>query len=188
MSGKAQPREAGGPDGTQGVAYGPFSAWGVFSGDCGKPSSWWGSVTACDYGSFGMNAWVCNPPADQAEFESHNVARYNWRTFTIKGAGRVPLLGDEGWIDCWPLVTDDPPAYDGEPYGQYSGSMHMVRICINRHNGYVNWLFMDYSVRPVGLKELWHLPWHKRYDFDLVPTSAYLNSQAPWMKQFKSYD
>ena len=64
----------------------------------------------------------------------------------------------------------------------------MVRICLNRHNGFVNWAFMDYSVRPVGLKELWHLPWHKSYDFDLVPTNEYLNSKAPWMKPFKSYD
>jgi prepilin-type N-terminal cleavage/methylation domain-containing protein len=180
------------PDGTQGPGYGDntFGAWGVFPSPdiCGEASSWWGSVTACDYGSFGMNAWVCNPPADKSYFQSHDVHKNNWRTFTVKGAGRVPLLGDEGWIDCWPLVTDEPPVYEGEPWGTWADSMHMVRICLNRHNGFVNWVFMDYSVRPVGLKELWHLPWHKRYDFDLVPTSKYLNSKAPWMRPFRSYD
>lgn len=178
------------PDGTFNSEYGTFTAWGVFppADKCGEASTWWEAVTACDYGSFGMNAWVCSPPREQPKYESHEVAKYNWKTFTIKGAARVPLMGDEGWIDCWPMVTDDPPVFDGEPYGQYSASMHMVRICLNRHNGFVNWVFMDYSVRPVGLKELWHLPWHKQYNLDLVPTSAYLNSKAPWMKPFRSYD
>lgn len=175
----------GGPYGGNGT----FIAWGVFGGeDCGEPSTTWNVMTACDYGSYGMNAWICNPPPDAPMFESHNVALNNWRTFTIKGAGRVPLLGDEQWIDCWPDVTDAPPEFDGEPWGPYAQSMHMVRICLNRHSGYVNWVFMDYSVRPVGLKELWYLPWHKRYDFDLVPTNERLNAEAPWMRPFKSYD
>ncbi|UCF43162.1 MAG: type II secretion system protein [Planctomycetota bacterium] len=176
-------------DGTVNGAYGTFSAWGVFSGEeCGRPSSWWGSVTACDYGSFGMNAWVCNPPADKALFESHDVARNNWRTFTVKGAGSIPLLGDEGWIDCWPDSKDKVPEFSGEDWGPYAKTDHMVRICLNRHSGYVNWLFMDYSVRPVGLKELWILKWHKFIDFDLRPTREELNSAGDgWMRRFKDY-
>ena len=36
--------------------------------------------------------------------------------------------------------------------------------CMNRHNGGVNGLFMGWSVRKVGLKELWTLKWHRQYD------------------------
>jgi prepilin-type N-terminal cleavage/methylation domain-containing protein len=178
------------PDGTVNSDYGTFSAWGVFPSPeiCGEPSSWWGAVTACDYGSYGMNAWVCSPPREQPTYESHNVAKNNWKTFTVKGAGRVPLLGDEGWIDCWPDSKDFVPEYSGEPWGQYSNSSHMVRICLNRHNGYVNWVFMDYSVRPVGLKELWILNWHRYVDFDLKPTKQEFDTAGNgWMKRFKDY-
>lgn len=175
------------PDGSVNSAYGTFSAWGVFpsSDQCGEPSSWWGAVTACDYGSYGMNAWLCDPPRDAPRFESHDVATNNWRTCNIRGAAKVPLMGDEGWIDCWPDSKDEVPLYDGENFGPYSATSHMVRICINRHSGYVNWVFMDYSVRPVGLKELWILNWHRNIDFDLKPTNQEFDSG--WMKKFKDY-
>jgi prepilin-type N-terminal cleavage/methylation domain-containing protein len=180
-------------DGTTGPGFGKgtFAAWGIFPEQdrCGEPSNWWGPATACDYGSLGMNAWVCNPPGDAPVFQHHNVRANNWRTFTIKGAARVPLLGDEQWIDCWPDATDVIPEFDGEPWGTYADYSHMVRICINRHSGFVNWVFMDYSVRPVGLKELWHLPWHKRYNFDDIPTNAEFNAAGDgWMRLFRRYD
>ncbi|UCC22252.1 MAG: prepilin-type N-terminal cleavage/methylation domain-containing protein [Planctomycetota bacterium] len=180
------------PDGSLGPGYGDgtFGAWGVFASPdiCGEPSSWWDVVTACDYGSFGMNAWLCDPPRDAPRFESHDVARNNWRTCTIRGAAKVPLMGDEGWIDCWPDSKDFVPEYSGEPWGQYSDNSHMVRICLNRHNGYVNWVFMDYSVRPVGLKELWILNWHRNIDFDLKPTNEEFDSAGDgWMRPFKDY-
>jgi hypothetical protein len=135
-----------------------------------------------------MNAWVCSPPREQPNYQSHNVAKNNWKTFTVKGAARVPLLGDEGWIDCWPDATDEVPLYEGEDWGPYADSSHMVRICLNRHNGYVNWVFMDYSVRPVGLKELWILNWHRNIDFENRPTKQEFNTAGDgWMSRFKDY-
>jgi len=47
----------------------------------------------------------------------------------------------------------------------------MARCCINRHEGTVNCLFVDGSVRKVGLKELWTLKWHKSF-----------NTAGPWTK------
>ena len=170
--------------------HGTFIGWGVFGGDdCGEPSTTWGVVTACDYGSYGMNAWICNPPKDAPRFESHDVAKNNWRTFTIKGAARVPLLGDEQWIDCWPDAKDEVPLWDGEPWGPYADYSHMVRICMNRHSGFVNWVFMDYSVGSVGLKELWFLRWHRFIDFEQAPTKEEFNSKGDgWMKPFRDYE
>ena len=46
------------------------------------------------------------------------------------------------------------------------------RSCMDRHDGGVNCLFLDWSVRKVGLKELWTLKWVKPW-----PTAG------PWTKR-----
>lgn len=35
---------------------------------------------------------------------------------------------------------------------------------MNRHSGFVNGVFMDGSARPVRLKGLWGLKWHRQFD------------------------
>ncbi|MEN6575224.1 MAG: hypothetical protein ABFD90_02685 [Phycisphaerales bacterium] len=62
--------------------------------------------------------------------------------------------------------------------------------CINRHNGYVNGLFLDWSVRPVGLKELWTLKWSA--DFDRAGKWTRAGGVQPedwpeWMRNLKDY-
>lgn len=51
----------------------------------------------------------------------------------------------------------------------------MARVCINRHQKTINMTFMDGSTRPVKLRGLWNLKWHK--DFKKVP-----EMQIPWLK------
>jgi prepilin-type processing-associated H-X9-DG protein len=66
----------------------------------------------------------------------------------------------------------------------------MSHFCINRHNGFVNFLFVDRSVRPVGLKELRTLKWHRAYDTMNVWTKAggALPEDWPvWLRRFKDY-
>jgi hypothetical protein len=58
----------------------------------------------------------------------------------------------------------------------------MGRVCINRHQGFVNWTFLDFSARKVGLKELWKLKWHRRYEVD-NPSPIW----PPWMQNFPDY-
>ena len=43
--------------------------------------------------------------------------------------------------------------------------------CIDRHGAGVNGVFMDGSVRRIGLKELWTLRWHR-----------YFPPNGPWTK------
>lgn len=165
-------------DGTAGpgAGGGTFSAWGVFPGVCGKASSWWGAVTACDYGSYGMNAWVCNPPS---------ASQNNWGTANVTGGQDIPVLIGAQWIDGWPDSTDLVPLYDGEPWGQYSNSSHMVRFCVNRHNGCVNSAFLDASARKVPLKCLWKLKWHRTIDLEQGPTEEEFNTAGNgWMAEF----
>ena len=66
----------------------------------------------------------------------------------------------------------------------------MKRFALNRHDGFVNVLFMDWSTRKCGLKELWTLKWHKTYDVTGPWTTA--GGVQPvdwpeWMRSFKDY-
>jgi prepilin-type processing-associated H-X9-DG protein len=165
-------------DGTAGpgAGGGTFSAWGVFPGECGKASYWWGAVTACDYGSYGMNAWVCNPPS---------ASENNWRTADVAGGQDIPVLIGAQWIDAWPDATDPVPQWDGEPWGPFSDYGFMMRVCMNRHDGFVNSAFLDGSARKVPLKCLWKLKWHRTFDPEEGPTEEEFNSTGDgWMAEF----
>ena len=66
----------------------------------------------------------------------------------------------------------------------------MGRFCINRHNGYVNSLFLDWSVRKVGLKELWMLKWSRKFDTgnSWTPVGGVEPGDwYPWMRKFRNY-
>jgi prepilin-type N-terminal cleavage/methylation domain-containing protein/prepilin-type processing-associated H-X9-DG protein len=79
-----------------------------------------------------------------------------------KNASMCPLT-----LDCiksgnCPLPIDEPPDFDGDYYGTNEGNIdEMKNFCINRHDGYVGVLFLDFSVRRVSLKGLWYLWWHR---------------------------
>ena len=149
--------------------WGTFVAWGVFGYE-------WGPVVPGDYGSYGMNGWICNPP--QQDSHEHPTL-WNWRNANVAGAENVPLFTDNQWIDAWPEHNDDPPEYEGQPWGWGS---QMGRFCVNRHSGFVNSAFLDFSARKVGLKELWKLKWHRNFDVNYPPPDW-----PPWMQDFQDY-
>ncbi len=126
-----------------------------------------------------MNAWLCNPL--QYPIQGHPVFG-NWRTANPHGAGNIPLLGDAQWVDTWPHHSDEPPTYDGEP--PWSSNNQMGRVCMNRHTGYVCWVFLDGHARTVGLKELWKLKWSRVSDPDGGPTPQ---EWPDWMQEFPEY-
>jgi prepilin-type processing-associated H-X9-DG protein len=66
----------------------------------------------------------------------------------------------------------------------------MERNCVNRHDGFVNVLFCDWSVRKVGLKELWTLKWHKSCDVHGKWTrvgGVQAEDWPKWMRTMKDY-
>ena len=94
-----------------------------------------------------------------------------WYTFLTEFGGQKAI-----WL-C-PMATMPSRA------DYYSSS-----VCIDRHSGGINSLFMDWSVRRVGLKELWGLKWHRRYDTAGPWTEA--GGVTPrdwpsWMRKFKN--
>jgi len=106
-----------------------------------------------------------------------------WRTDDVRGAARIPVLMDcvhhEGHTSC----KIGPPEYEGPPWMGYT-------MCINRHNGGINMLFMDWSVRKVGLKQLWTLQWNRQYDTAnpwTVRGGVRPEDWPAWMRRFKDY-
>ena len=94
-----------------------------------------------------------------------------------------------------PLHWDAPPEYDGQIYyGYIFYNVNEIRnFCINRHNGGVNGLFLDFSARKIGLKELWELTWHRNWFTtpagfpDPYPPWHFRGDPAHWMYNFKNY-
>jgi prepilin-type processing-associated H-X9-DG protein len=97
----------------------------------------------------------------------------------------IPLF-----LDCVSFCSradanDRPPAYDGQLIGY-----DIKNWCIDRHQGAINGLFLDWSVRRVGLKELWGLPWSVRFNRHGRWTKAggvRPEDWPQWMRTFKDY-
>jgi prepilin-type processing-associated H-X9-DG protein len=171
--------------GTATGVTGKFSAWGKFiGGPVGEKSLGYPTSLRGSYGSYGINIYVCNPTAAVGR-----AWALFWRTPNVSGADQIPVLFDSMWIDIFALPDDEPPMFDGD----FSENGHidgMKNVCIDRHNAAVNMLFMDFSVRKVGLKQLWTLPWHREWSEDLaaaggLPTEW--NDPNHWMYNMKDY-
>ena len=83
----------------------------------------------------------------------------------------------------------EPPSYEGYFIRSLSRP-DMAKCCIDRHNGGINSLFLDWSIRKVGLKELWTLKWDE--DFDTAGPWTKSGGVSPedwpkWMRGFKDY-
>jgi prepilin-type N-terminal cleavage/methylation domain-containing protein/prepilin-type processing-associated H-X9-DG protein len=156
-----------------------FSAWGRFWGQGYDPAG--------EYGSYGINGWVEDPPPEyKTVYEGFETVN-DWRTPNVQGAGYVPLFMDALRFNIFPLHTDVPPELQDMAW---QGTQHMRRICIDRHNGGINMAFLDWSVRKVGLKELWTLKWHRAYPVAGPYTTAggvAASDWPAWMRHLKDY-
>ena len=112
--------------------------------------------------SYGLNeylfTWMYDGPPVHGQPPAYTYV------FTSRGQNNVPLLLDASTPTCSLMFDKQPPPMQDSP-----GSDGIV--CINRHNGTINVLFLDSSVRRLGLKGLWTLKW--RRDF---------NTSGPWTK------
>jgi len=153
----------------------------------GKFSSWAVPVGASEpsgryrYGSYGLNGSVRNDPND---YYYHGPY---WKTTLVKSPANVPVFFDCQGSRSYAENADEPPLYDGEGA---SRSATNEEVCFNRHDGYVNFLFLDWTVRRVGLKELWTLKWHPDYDTANEWTTAggvKPEDWPEWMRGFKDY-
>jgi prepilin-type processing-associated H-X9-DG protein len=94
------------------------------------------------------------------------------------------------WVDAWPEETDEPFEFENSTPLLGTNVHEMQRLCVNRHGGAQNCLFADWSVRRVGLKELWTFKWHRSYKTAGPWTKAggvQPNDWPQWMIKFKDY-
>jgi prepilin-type processing-associated H-X9-DG protein len=138
--------------------------------------------------SYGINSWTNNMTKDRG-FRSEYSFWKNARSY--EGRNNIPVFADSTWHDAWPLATDYPAPYpDSYWVGDAGVSGEMNHFCIDRHNGAINMLFMDWSARKVGLKELWSLKWHRGYNTWGPWTRAggvRPEDWPSWMRNFKEY-
>jgi len=136
--------------------------------------------------SYGLNSGLFPPTIIFSNrFFWHERGRYYPDLFSIRGNAGIPVLLDSVKPAMTPrddAVFSRPPTYDKNT-GYWP-------FCINRHNGFVNGLFLDWSVRKIGLKELWTLKWNPEFDTAGPWTKAggVLPEDWPqWMRGLKDY-
>jgi prepilin-type N-terminal cleavage/methylation domain-containing protein/prepilin-type processing-associated H-X9-DG protein len=139
-----------------------FTAWEV------TPEAVEGGRELDTYGSYGINGYCYDTKETLMSFATEAM---HWKTPDVKGAPYIPLMLDCMFWTGWPQSTNAPreePIMEGMDIPDEDG---MQRYCLDRHNNQVNAVFFDFSVRPVGLKELWTLNWHRGY-----------NRAGPWTR------
>jgi prepilin-type N-terminal cleavage/methylation domain-containing protein len=132
--------------------------------------------------SYGFNDWLL---ATRFGLGAINSRPPLVRAFSLRGSAGAPVL-----LGCTQPTSqvrqqDAPPP--PEPQAKGSG---IGQFCLNRHDRYVNGLFLDWSARRVGLKELWTLKWHR--DFNTAGSWTKAGGVKPedwpeWMRNFKDY-
>jgi len=129
-----------------------------------------------DIGSYGQNEWICDRKTEHA-----------WRNRnTIKYPATVPLFFDCAYVDVYSNATAGPPLFEGDVVGLNEWAL----VCMDRHSGYVNYLFADLSLRKVGLKELWGFRWSRTFNIYNAWTQAggvKPGDWPAWMRGFKDF-
>ncbi len=109
-------------------------------------------------------------------------ARRGLHVFTVASRSKVPILLDSRTIGNGIGIAGKPP--------EFADGSSTMPYCINRHNGRVNGLFLDWSAREVGLKELWTLEWCPNFNTAGPWTLAggvQPEDWPKWMRGFKDY-
>jgi prepilin-type N-terminal cleavage/methylation domain-containing protein len=135
-------------------ARGALAAWDVLNEHTDVPEVF--------RSSYAINNWIYNIPSGMDRLWGHPV-QPNWRKHSVSGYAltNIPLfLG--GWR--WGGHPDDQGVNHRPPPTEDAHGNGMGRFAMNRHSGFVNGVFMDGSARPVRLKGLWGLKWHRQFD------------------------
>lgn len=143
----------------------PFLSWDYGS----APKVWGGGRYA---GSYGVNPWIFSfeGPSGGRFGKTFNIPEWRWKRCENRFADIVPVFGDCSSTGSGGRVTDLPPQHIDSDNRNDGGDRFGIGCwTLYRHECYINMLFMDWNIRKVGLKELWKLKWHKRFDMTQGP-------------------
>lgn len=167
----------------------PFNAWGTGDRDTTNPlklSIWYA-------GSYGINDFVHYPtkPEDKIIKKGYKKKQF-WGTPNVSNGSSVPVMMDASSWKVRPRGgspvgsprpgTELPPPFADKRNVKPKDKGRLQFACMDRHgNSTVNVLFLDWSVREVGLKELWVLRWWRDWEA-VIPT------WPPWMERMKNFN
>jgi prepilin-type N-terminal cleavage/methylation domain-containing protein len=149
----------------EGISGSAFEAWEITS------------PAPAFHGSYGFNHELFRPTFYSSPMHSRPFFNFGIDVYNLDRANRFPVLLDCASIGDSIRVLPLP---------------HLLtnQFCIDRHDGCINGLFMDWSVRKIGLKELWTLKWNE--DFDTANRWTLAGGVQPedwpeWMRGLKDY-
>ena len=164
-------------------------AWGWVAHP-GQANEWYATS------SYGHNGYVVDASYVKCLTDLNSVKNWPsnfWIPLTAVHPGTIPVLFDCADIGSAP--TGRPPEFDAPPKFSdifatgvmFTPARHM---CMNRHDGGINSLFLDGSGRKVGLMELWTLKWFPPWDTAGPWTKrggVKPEDWPQWMRRFKDY-
>jgi prepilin-type N-terminal cleavage/methylation domain-containing protein len=136
-------------------------------------------------GSYGYNEYLFGGFSDRPDERGGPGSYPDLDISSLKGKANIPVLLDSSSMSGRPRASQRPP-----PRELPGGGTDIYAFCINRHSAYINGLFLDWSVRKVGLKELWVLKWSR--DFNRAGHWTKAGGVTPedwpeWMRGFTDY-
>jgi prepilin-type N-terminal cleavage/methylation domain-containing protein len=143
-------------------------------------------------GSYGLNGWTPAYDGGEGVGPAPSAQQKRWKSIYCKGGCNVPVMLDCALWAGYPTHYDTPPPTMTEaatnPTVNLTNSMRP--FCVPRHGEYIHGVFMDWSVRRLGLKELWTLSWSP--DFKTTGPWTRAGGVQPeewpaWMRGFKDY-
>jgi prepilin-type processing-associated H-X9-DG protein len=155
------------------------------SGPAGSAFTAWEITTSGPRfrGSYGFNQWLF-----EGFHKFNSTMRYGiyLDVLSLHGRADIPVLLDAVSPSSAPTVDGGGPM---GPDGSCN-NMTMANFATNRHGDFTNALFLDWSVRKVGLKELWTLYWYSEFNRAGIRTKA--GGAKPekwptWMRDMKDY-
>jgi prepilin-type N-terminal cleavage/methylation domain-containing protein/prepilin-type processing-associated H-X9-DG protein len=143
-------------------------------------------------GSYGLNGYT--PAYDGGEVSGVTLPppQKRWSNIYRKGGHNVPIMLDCALWAGYPTAYDVPPQTEDEAATNPSitNSNSIRPFCIPRHGGFINGLFMDWSVRKVGIREIWTLKWSPDFNTRGAWThagGAASDNWPAWLRMYKEY-
>ena len=164
------------------------------SSDSGVFRAWYRDVRLPTRGShryvssYSINSWTNYMTRNRGS----RLEQMFWKNVPdVGGKNHIPVFADATWHDAYPRHTDVPVQYPEQfGIGNKGTVGEMNHFCIDRHNAAVNILFMDWSARKTGLKQLWTLKWHRDFKIEGPWTRAggvQYWDWPQWMRDFRDY-
>jgi prepilin-type N-terminal cleavage/methylation domain-containing protein len=157
----------------------------------GTFSAWYCPHHQYRSGSYGLNGY--SPAYEQNEGwgPQGQTTVQRWSNIYGKGGANAPVMLDCALWAAYPSPSDSPPQTEDQAATSPTiGSNSMGYFCVPRHGAFINSLFMDWSVRKVGIKEIWTLKWYPEFNTAGPYTragGANSTTWPAWMRHFKDY-